>query len=107
MAATQEVGRVVSDPQYAEELRSKYANDSRANRGSDFDGEEFFKRYLKLSAIVGVGAFLLVIFVGFRSPPRRHPDPLAPALNLRLPLLFLTALCRQCPSRHCSWPYGA
>ncbi len=107
MAATQEVGRVVSDPQYAEELRSKYANDSRANRGSDFDGEEFFNWYLKLSAIVGVGAFLLVIFVGFRS---RHDDiqiRWRRLSNLRLPLLFLTALCLAMPSRHCSWPYGA
>ncbi len=97
MAATQEVGRVVSDPQYAEELRSKYANDSRANRGSDFDGEEFFNWYLKLSAIVGVGAFLLVIFVGFRS---RHDDiqiRWRRLSNLRLPLLFLTALCLAMP----------
>ena len=79
MAATQEVGRVVSDPQYAEELRSKYANDSRANRGSDFDGEEFFNWYLKLSAIVG--RFPAGDLCRLPQPPRRHPDPLAPALQ--------------------------
>lgn len=92
MAATMEIAKIVNDPQYADELKSKYANDSRAGRGSDFDADEFFTWFLKVSLFIGVAAFVIVIFVSFSG---RKKDPQVPYRNLgnlKFPLIFLSCI---------------
>lgn len=94
MAAVAEVARVVSDPRYADELKSKYANDSRATPGggSDFDGDEFFAWYLRMSAIAGAAALIAVLFIIIRGR-RKEPQTLYRTLgNLKLPLIFFSFL---------------
>lgn len=92
MAATMELAKIVSDPRYADELKSKYANDSRATRGSDFDADEFFNWFLKVAIFAGVVALIIVIFV---SVSGRKKDPQITYRNLgnlKFPLLFVSCI---------------
>ena len=61
----------LSDPNVAEELKSKYANDSR-RADDDLSGTEFFNLFLGFAAVVGVAMLLLVIYA--ISSSRRLDD---------------------------------
>ncbi|MBD5334116.1 MAG: TPM domain-containing protein [Bacteroides sp.] len=61
----------LSDPNVAEELKSKYANDSR-RADDDLSGTEFFNLFLGFAAVVGVAMLILVIYA--ISSSRRLDD---------------------------------
>ena len=52
-AALAAMERVLTDPQYAAELRSEQPNDAHAGE-SDLDGEELFSFYLKIAALLAL-----------------------------------------------------
>lgn len=54
--------KALSDPTAAEELKSKYANDSRRGVDDDLSGAELFNMFLGLAVAIGVGMLLLVIY---------------------------------------------
>ncbi|MCM1028096.1 MAG: TPM domain-containing protein [Pseudoflavonifractor sp.] len=93
IAATGEVVKVATDPKYAEELRSRHANDSRA-RQSDFDSDAFFSWYVKMSLVVGGALLLIVLLAGRNKDPQKAYIALE---KLRLPALFFTVLCLGAP----------
>lgn len=66
------VAEVLRNPESAEELKSKYANDSRPAVGDDFDGAELFNMYLGLAAAVACALLVLVIYAVVSS--RRLDD---------------------------------
>ncbi len=94
ISATEEVARIVTDPQYAEEIRSRYANDSRASDGADFDSDEFFDWYLRMALFVGAAFLILVLCLGRGKDPRKSYAALE---SMRLPALFFTVLCLGAP----------
>ena len=61
----------LSDPNVAEELKSKYANDSR-RADDDLSGTEFFNLFLGFAAVVGVAMLILVMYAILSS--RRLED---------------------------------
>ena len=61
----------LSDPNVAEELKSKYANDSR-RADDDLSGTEFFNLFLGFAAVVGVAMLILVMYA--ISSSRRLDD---------------------------------
>ena len=61
----------LSDPNVAEELKSKYANDSR-RADDDLSGAEFFNLFLGFAAVVGVAMLILVMYA--ISSSRRLDD---------------------------------
>lgn len=92
MAGTQEVSDILTKPEYAAELKSKYANDSRVASENDFDADEFFNWFLKVALFVGIAALVIVVFVSVSS---RRKDPQVTYRNLgnlKLPLLFITVI---------------
>lgn len=91
--ATEEVARIATDPRYADELRSKYDNDSRAS-DSDFDADEFFDWYLNMALAVGIIFLLIALFAGRGKDLRKSYASLE---RLRLPALFFTVLCLGAP----------
>lgn len=71
-AATETVARVAADPKYADELRSRYSSDSRArNYESDFDFNEFISWWAGISAIAGLTALVISIFIGRGKEPQQ------------------------------------
>ncbi|MDE6824480.1 MAG: TPM domain-containing protein [Duncaniella sp.] len=62
IAGVTTVINALSDPAVADELKSKYANDSRRNNEDDISGTELFNMFLGFAAAVGAGMLLLVIY---------------------------------------------
>ncbi|MCM1356833.1 MAG: TPM domain-containing protein [Staphylococcus sp.] len=64
IAGVDRITKVLTNPELAEELKSKYANDSRRQTASDdLDGAELFNMFLGFAAIVGLGLLMLVIYM--------------------------------------------
>lgn len=61
------IAEVLRNPELAEELKSKYASDSRRGLDNDLSGAELFNKYLGLAATVAVALLLLVIYAVFSS----------------------------------------
>ncbi len=61
------IAEVLRNPELAEELKSKYASDSRRGLDNDLSGAELFNMYLGLAATVAVALLLLVIYAVFSS----------------------------------------
>lgn len=61
------IAEVLRNPELAEELKSKYASDSRRGLDNDLSGAELFNMYLGLAAAVAVALLLLVIYAVFSS----------------------------------------
>ena len=61
------IAEVLRNPELAEELKSKYANDSRRGLDNDLSGAELFNMYLGLAAAVAVALLLLVIYAVLSS----------------------------------------
>lgn len=61
-AGVNTIVNALSDPKAAEELKSKYANDSRY-ADDDLSGEELFNIYLYFAEFVGVTFLLLIIYM--------------------------------------------
>lgn len=73
IAGVDRITEVLTNPELAEELKSKYANDSRRGvADDDLDGEELFNMYLGFAAVVGCGLLLLVVYM--LSSTRRLDD---------------------------------
>lgn len=71
-AVTEAVARVVTDPKYADELRSRYGSDSRFRGGeSDFDFNEFISWWAGFSVIAGLIALVIAIFIGRGKEPQQ------------------------------------
>lgn len=62
IAGVSELAKIIQNPEYREELKSKYANDSRRSVDTDISGGELFNMYLGFACVVGVGMLLLVIY---------------------------------------------
>lgn len=102
LAATREVARIATDPRYADELRSRYANDSRTTgpSGSTFDSDEFFSWYAGACGWIGGIALIIVIFLAVKT---RKKDTLTAYRTLesaRLPLIIASCvfLCSALPA---------
>lgn len=61
------IAEVLRNPELAEELKSKYASDSRRGLDDDLSGAELFNMYLGLAAAVAVALLLLVIYAVYSS----------------------------------------
>lgn len=61
------IAEVLRNPELAEELKSKYASDSRRGLDNDLSGAELFNMYLGLAAAVAVALLLLVIYAVLSS----------------------------------------
>lgn len=61
------IAEVLRNPELAEELKSKYASDSRRGLDNDLSGAELFNMYLGLAAAVAVALLLLVIYAVYSS----------------------------------------
>lgn len=62
VAGVSTIIKALSDPAVADELKSKYANDSRRGTDDDISGSELFNLYLGFAAVIGAGLLLLVIY---------------------------------------------
>lgn len=62
IAGVNELGRIIQNPEYREELKSKYANDSRRSADTDISGSEIFNMYMGFAVVVGIGMLLLVLY---------------------------------------------
>lgn len=85
LAGVNAMARVLTDPKYADELRSFQSNDAIA---PDFDGDEIFKGYLAVAAVVAVGMMVWVLSVVWIS---RRRDPVS-RYSLILPALLGSAV---------------
>lgn len=61
------IAEVLRNPELAEELKSKYASDSRRGLDNDLSGAELFNMYLGLAAAVAVALLGLVIYAVYSS----------------------------------------
>lgn len=61
------IAEVLRNPELAEELKSKYASDSRRGLDDDLSGAELFNMYLGLAAAVAVALLGLVIYAVYSS----------------------------------------
>lgn len=61
LAAVKAIGEVLANPELADELKSKYANDSRGGREDDLSAGEFFSMFLFFAATIAVVMLILVI----------------------------------------------
>ena len=52
--------KALSDPAVADELKSKYAIDSRRGTDDDISGSELFNLYLGFAAVIGAGCILVI-----------------------------------------------
>lgn len=71
-----EICRILSDPTYAEEIKSKQRNDSLAGAGDDY-GDEMFSLYIGLAAAISVGMIVWVIVVRVRARRKFGTDEVA------------------------------
>ena len=96
-AAIGRMAKIVTDPEYAEELRSSIANDARAGRSNLGEEEDLWSWLVKVSMFVGGGALVavLVVLVGGRKlPEQQQYDKLE---SMKTILLFLTFICLGLP----------
>ena len=56
------ISEVLRDPELAEELKSKYANDAHAGFENDLDGNELFTMYLAFAGTIAAVLLFLVIY---------------------------------------------
>ncbi|MDE6326438.1 MAG: TPM domain-containing protein [Duncaniella sp.] len=61
IAAVGAIGEVLANPELADELKSKYANDSRVSRGDDLTAGEFFNMFLGFAALIAVVMLIVVV----------------------------------------------
>lgn len=106
LAGVNAMARVLTDPQYADELRSSQPNDAVA---PDFDGDEIFKGYLAVAAAVAIVMMvwvLSVVWIGRRRDPVSSYSLIQPALlgsavascltlGMALPALIVAWLVRR------------
>ncbi len=64
IAGVNAIARVMTDPQYADELRSGQANDELAD---DFDADEAFRTYLAVAAVLAAAMLLWVIVTAYAT----------------------------------------
>lgn len=62
LAGIASISKILRDPKLADELKSRYANDSRLNKNDELSGGELFNIYLGFSATVAAGLLLLVLY---------------------------------------------
>ena len=62
IAGVEMISRVLRDPKLAEELKSKYANDSRRQTEDDLSGTELFNMYLGFAAVIAVALLIFAIY---------------------------------------------
>ncbi|MDE7388800.1 MAG: TPM domain-containing protein [Muribaculaceae bacterium] len=85
---------IISDPAAAAEVRSKYANNSRASKG---EGDQLFQNYLIFSAVLTaiLMALFLITLIGSRG--RSDYDRYRTLDRLWTPTLFCSFLCLGMP----------
>lgn len=91
IAATRRLTDIISNPEAAEELKSKYANDSRTRSGSD-SGDDLWSFFWKIAMLAGAAVLL---WVGFTTVSARKNDELTlyRRLNgMRTTVLFIAFL---------------
>lgn len=71
-AAVESISQLLSDPELAGELKSEYANDSRAGKENDLTAGEFFSMYLTFAAFVA--AVMLVAVIWMIAASRRTDE---------------------------------
>ena len=89
IATVDTLGRVMTDPRYAEELRSAERNNLRRMHDDDIDFAEVFGGWLTASVVLGL-LFLIVAFVYVRKTRRFDEVTRYQKLN-RLSLAFIVA----------------
>lgn len=72
VAGVSTIIKALSDPAVADELKSKYANDSRRGTDDDISGSELFNLYLGFAAVIGAGLLLLVIYSIYSTKKTRR-----------------------------------
>lgn len=90
-AAVSRLASIITDPDARDELRSKYANDSRTMSDNDFDGDELFAFLLKAAAIVAIG--MLAVLIYFIRKTRGMDDPARWQILNRLWLIYAILAC--------------
>ncbi len=93
-ALVAETSRIVTDPSYADELKSRYANDS---RHSSDDDEDFFGWYLSASITVGVICFLIALIAIVATRRQLEYKRVHTLTMLRYLFVFLTVLFMAMP----------
>lgn len=93
-ALVSETSRIVTDPNYADELKSRYDNDSR--RSSDED-DDFFEWYLSASITVGLICLLIAIVVIVATRRQLEYKRVHTLTMLRYLFVFLTVLFMSMP----------
>lgn len=89
MAATRAVCRVLTDPAYAQELRSAQANDA---KDEDFDSEAFFRFMVYAGMVMGVVMLVLVIGAYAGTSGKNDLMRYRKLANLKPVALFLSFL---------------
>lgn len=91
LAAVNAIDRVLTDPAYAEELRSAQANDARAPQ-SDLDGEELFSMYLGFAAFMAIAMTVWVVTVVVSTRKKDSVSRYSSLHQVTLPALVVTFL---------------
>ncbi len=83
---------VLTNPEAAEELKSRYANDARHSSGDDMSMGDLFEWFLGIAGIMGL-ICLIVVLWEIMSTRKMEPTPRYQKLEtLRTPMLFFTFL---------------
>ncbi len=61
-AGVSSIAEIIRNPELAEELKSKYANDSRREFENDLSGSEFFSMYLSFAGAVALVLLVMVVY---------------------------------------------
>lgn len=92
IAATEQIAKIATDPQYAADLRSRYANDSHASSNSDFDADEFWSWLLRCALFIGASALVIVIFIMISSRNKDSHITYRQLSNIKMPLIFASCI---------------
>lgn len=85
LSGLSELSRVITDPEYSEELKSKYANDAGSGADDDFGLQQYF--ILAVIAAIVLLLYVLFIKVNYNKEPQKQWDKLSKG---KMPALMVT-----------------
>ncbi len=97
VAAVSRMNRIITDPGYADELRSSIPNDSRRSNGAADGEEDLWSWLVKVAVIVGGSCLVVVIFTIVSGRKKDDLDRYRQLDSMKTILLFLSFLCLAMP----------